>query len=153
MYKVLSTLNVESLEDKKIEHFPPQVTAKDRKIVMPSPDFLYSYCVYNLEKGSIQITVNPNLPSYWSIAFYGDNTDNFYSINDRQLRKDDVNFPLSLNIEAPSSSNTNIDPEKVVKSPSNRGLILMRLLAVNSDQQRELLESARKTLRCEYLNK
>ncbi len=153
MYKVISTLNKESIADGKLEHFPAISDASSRKIVMPSPDILYSYCVYDLSKGQIHITANPNLSSYWSIAFYADNTDNFYTLNDMQLRTLDTNHPLSIwlkkdNLDHKLSNQLGKNEE--VNSPSEKGMVLMRVLAVDYANNQEKLDQARKTLKCKY---
>ena len=63
--------------------FPPPVDAAVKTVVMPSPDLLYSVCAYDLSDGPVRIGANPRLATYWSLALYGANSDNFFVVNDR----------------------------------------------------------------------
>ena len=65
-------------------YFPAPVTASSRDIVLPSPDLLYSVCVFDVSQGPVRVTANPQLKSYWSVALYAANSDNFFVINDRK---------------------------------------------------------------------
>src|SRR5215207_9462863 len=57
-------------------HMPP-TTAESRSVVRPSPDLLYSACVYDVSRHALRIRAT--LPgTYWSISFFANNTDNFF---------------------------------------------------------------------------
>ncbi|MCF8169041.1 MAG: DUF1254 domain-containing protein [Rhodoferax sp.] len=128
--------------------FPPPVTAQSRAIVMPSPDLLYSVCAFDLSGGPLRITANPGLPSYWSIALYGANSDNFFVLNDRQA----AGKPVKLWLVAEGGHATGQpvpDGSQVVVAPSRKGFLLMRVLTGNYDSEKTVVEPARRTLGCE----
>ena len=41
--------------------FPPPVTVQSRAIVMPSPDLLYSVCVFDLSEGAVRVRAAPSI--------------------------------------------------------------------------------------------
>ena len=129
--------------------FSEPITAASRAVVMPSPDMLYSMCVFDLSKGPVQITANPQLKSYWSIALYAANSDNFFVINDRQAG----DAPVDLTI-VPSGPVSYVAPiggkgSKLITSPSTQGFLLMRVLTGNYQAEKSMVELARRTLRCQ----
>jgi uncharacterized membrane protein len=127
--------------------FPPPVTAAARTVVMPSPDLLYSVCVFDVSAGPIRISANPNLKSYWSIALYAANSDNFYVINDRKSG----DKPVDIWLVSPGGSpdvRTIPDGAQVVVSPSQAGFLLMRVLTGDYDAEKHIIEPARHTLTC-----
>jgi len=127
--------------------FPPPVTAASRTVVMPSPDLLYSVCVFDLTAGPVRISASPNLKSYWSIALYAANSDNFFVINDRKFNGKPADLWL---VSLSGSSDTLPVPAgaQVVVSPSTTGFLLMRVLTGNYDAEKAVIEPARHTLTC-----
>ena len=130
--------------------FSTPITAASRDVVMPSPDMLYSMCVFDLTKGPVRISANPALRSYWSIALYAANSDNFFVVNDRQAGGTPVDLWLvaadaATNLNAPSGS-------RVVTSPSTQGFLLMRVLTGNYENENAVVEPARRTLRCDAVS-
>lgn len=127
--------------------FPPPVTAAARSVVMPSPDLLYSVCAYDTTNGPVHITANPRLPSYWSIALYAANSDNYFVVNDRKAQGQ----PISLWLVS-EGANPHVQPvpkgAQVVVSPSRRGFLLMRVLTGDYATEQSVVEPARRTLRC-----
>lgn len=99
-----------------------RVTAASRQIVRPSPDFAYSACVYDLSAGPIQISVAP-WGDYWSLSLYGENTDNFFVIDDREAHRGAEITLIKRGTPHPDDALT------VVESPSTRGIALIRRLA------------------------
>ena len=70
-----------------------------------------------------------------------------------QLRTLDTNHPLSIwlkkdNLDHKLSNQLGKNEE--VNSPSEKGMVLMRVLAVDYANNQEKLDQARKTLKCEY---
>jgi uncharacterized membrane protein len=127
--------------------FPPPVTASSRAVVMPSPDLLYSVCVFDVSGGPVRITANPELTSYWSIALYAANSDNFFVINDHQAANKPVD--LWLVSEGGNASQQGVPAgSTVVVSPSTKGFLLMRVLTGNYEAEKDLVEPARRTLTC-----
>lgn len=126
--------------------YPPAVDATSRNVVMPSPDLLYSVCAFDVRQGPLRISAQPQLPSYWSIALYAANSDNFYVINDRQAAGKPVN--LWLVAEGTPGSQQPPAGAAVVVSPSATGFLLMRVLTGDYDAEKQVLEPARRTLQC-----
>ena len=129
--------------------FSEPITAASRAVVMPSPDMLYSMCVFDLSKGPVQITANPQLKSYWSIALYAANSDNFFVINDRQAG----DAPVDLTIVPSGPVSWAVPPgskgSKLITSPSTQGFLLMRVLTGKYQTEKSIVEPARRTLRCQ----
>jgi uncharacterized membrane protein len=131
--------------------FPPPVTAASRTVVMPSPDLLYSVCVFDVTTGPVRISANPQLKTYWSIALYAANSDNFFVINDRKADGRPVDVWLvskagtSGDWTGPASMPAGA---QVVVSPSKTGFLLMRVLTGDYEAEKAILEPARHTLTC-----
>lgn len=127
--------------------FPPPVDASSRRVVMPSPDMLYSVCVFDVSKGPVRVTAQPGLSTYWSIALYGANSDNFFVVNDREAGKAPVD--LWLVSEGPNVGDPVVPTgAKVVVVPSTKGFLLMRVLTGNYEAEKSVVEPARRTLAC-----
>jgi uncharacterized membrane protein len=127
--------------------FPPPVTALSRTVVMPSPDLLYSVCVFDVAAGPVRISANPNLKSYWSIALYAANSDNFFVINDRKSGDRPVDIWL---VSGGGTANAGPIPvgAQVVVAPSKTGFLLMRVLTGDYEAEKHIIEPARHTLTC-----
>ena len=128
--------------------YPPAVTAASRTVVMPSPDMLYSVCTFDLRAGPLQITADPKLSSYWSIALYGANSDNFHVVNDHQAAGKAVSLWVVADAAAPAGAPQPPAGSTVVVSPSATGFVLMRVLTGNYDAEKDMLEPARRTFQC-----
>ena len=127
--------------------FPPAVDASARRVVMPSPDLLYSVCVFDVSDGPVRVRANPGLPSYWSIALYAANSDNFFVLNDREAGAAPVD--LWLVSEGPNAQDPAMPPgARVVVSPSTRGFLLMRVLTADYEAEKAIVEPARRSLQC-----
>jgi uncharacterized membrane protein len=132
-------------------HLPPMTDHTQRRVVLPSPDLLYATCAFDLSKGPWRIRADPVTPHYWSIALYAANSDNFYVINDRQA----AGAPVDLILARPGDPGAVAGPsvqQSRVRAPSDRGLLLMRLLVGDYASEGAVLEAARRTLRCEPLS-
>ena len=127
--------------------YPAPVDASARSVVMPSPDMLYSVCAFDVRQGPVRITADPRLKSYWSIALYTANSDNFFVVNDRMATGKPVNLWLV-------SEGANVGGQQppagaeVVVSPSPTGFLLMRVLTGDYAAEKHVLEPARRTLQC-----
>lgn len=127
--------------------FPPAVTAQSRSVVMPSPDMLYSVCVFDVSQGPVRVTAHPQLQSYWSIALYAANSDNFFVINDRTAQNRPVD--LWLVSEGANAVAQPVPPgSTVVVAPSTQGFLLMRVLTGDYEAEKAQVEPARRTLTC-----
>jgi len=127
--------------------FPPAVTASSRAVVMPSPDMLYSICLIDVAQGPVHITAHPELRSYWSIALYADNSDNYFVLNDRQAGTRPVDLWVVPDDASPVRKAAPAGATVVV-APSRRGLLLMRVLTGNYTVEKDVLEKARRSLAC-----
>ena len=103
-------------------HLADRVTVATQKIVRSSPDFAYSACVYDLSNGPVVISAAP-WGEYWSLSLYGDNTDNFFVIDDRE-----AHYGAEITLVKRGSPHPE-GASMVVESPSVRGIALMRRLA------------------------
>lgn len=121
----------------------PLPDATSRTVVRPSPDLLYSVCIFDLAAGpwAIGLAVPE---TYMSVSLYAMNTDNFFTVNDRQIDRESLRLlivPGAVD-EVPAADGT-----LVVRSPSERGIALVRFFAGRGDQA-DNIEAARRTLRC-----
>lgn len=126
---------------------PPMTDHHQRRIVMPSPDLLYATCVWDVSDRPLRVRADPKSPRYWSIAFYAANSDNFHVVNDRPA----AGQPVDLLLIGPGQAAPSPLPEpttRVVRAPSRRGIVLMRVLVGDYAAERETVEAARATLRC-----
>jgi len=103
-----------------------RVTPESRQIVRPSPDFAYSACSYDLSEGPVTIHVEP-WSAYWSLSLYADNSDNFFVVDDREVREGVTITLVHQGRAAPE------DAPRIVGSPSARGIALVRRLAPAPD--------------------
>lgn len=127
----------------------PMADETMRHITMPSPDLLYTACIYDLSHAPLRVRADPKLENYWSIAFYAGNTDNYLVVNDRGAsgRPVDILLVSTGNVKAPKKVP---DGTRVVVAPTDKGFILVRMLAPDYAAQKERLESARQRLSCAY---
>lgn len=127
--------------------FPPPVTAQSRAIVLPSPDLLYSVCAFDVSNGPVRVQASPNLSTYWSVALYSNNSDNFFVLNDRQA----AGLPVDLWLVSAGGNQAASDVPagaQVVVTPSRQGFLLMRVLTGNYEAEKAVVEPARRTLSC-----
>jgi uncharacterized membrane protein len=130
---------------------PPPADHRQRRIVLPSPDLLYALCRYDVGARPLRVRAEPRTGQYWSIALYAANADNYFVLNDG----DAAGRAPDLLIVGPDAGPVNAAPTAAaVRSPSARGLVLMRLLAAGGDEATTAAalaaaEVARRTLRCE----
>lgn len=151
MHRVLEGVQADAGHFRSGVMLPARSDHRQRDIVMPSPDLLYALCRFDLADKPLRVRATPDgagpAGGYWSVALYASNTDNFYVLNDVQA----AGRPVDLVIAAPGSGPVNAAPTAaVVRSPSTRGLVLMRVLIAGDDAAAlEAAEAMRRTLRCE----
>jgi uncharacterized membrane protein len=138
---------VPAASDTNRAFYPPMTSAESRSIVMPSPDLLYAICTYDLAGGPVRVTANPGLDSYWSVALYSAASDNWYVINDRQAGGRPVDIVVAERgmVRSASAASTSA---KVLEAPSQKGLVLMRVLAGDYANDSARYEAARRTFSC-----
>jgi len=140
MWKLLDSLGQAGSSANRMQSpvLPPLADATSRRVVMPNPDLLYGLCVLDLERGPVIVRADPKLSTYWSIALYSSNSDNFFVLNDREAGQ----LPVELRIS------TTADRPKAIVAPSKKVLLLMRVLVPDRTQGMDALEAARSSLRC-----
>ena len=124
----------------------PRATAEARGIVRPSPDLLYTACVFDVSEKPLHITA-PVQDSYVSVAGFAADTSNFFSVNDSQVepgadgvKRFDMVIARQAGVVAAGA--------KLVIAPSDRGLILFRSL-VPREQDEARVKEFQKQQRCE----
>lgn len=122
-----------------------RATAASRRIVKPSPDLLYSHCVFDLSRAPLKVTTAAPADTYWSVAFYADNTDNFFVLNDTQAQ----GRPTTIVLIGPGRI---VPPQAegvyVVSAPSMKGIVLFRTLIADDAREPEL-DRQRRAASCE----
>ena len=123
----------------------PDETA--RRVVRPSPDLLYSVCIYDVSKNPLKITTGAPQGTYWSVSLFADNTDNFFVFNDTQAQGKSATILLigqGQQIPPQDGSMT------VISAPSNKGLVLFRTL-INDDARLAEIDAQRREARCDVI--
>lgn len=122
-------------------------TAASRAVVKPSPDLLYSYCAFDVTRAPLKIITAAPTETYWSVAFYASNTDNFFVLNDKQAKSKPVTIVLI-------GQNQVVPPQPegtlIVSAPAPKGVILFRTL-VNDDAREPEIDRQRRAAKCEPL--
>jgi uncharacterized membrane protein len=122
----------------------PRPNARSRGVVRPSPDMLYSICVYDLGAagGAIRVSTHDMPETYWSVSLFDVDTNNFYALNDRQTKAGAADFLLA----APGTSAESAGLPVVVP-PTNRGIVLFRTL-INDDSRMAEIDTKRRFAAC-----
>jgi uncharacterized membrane protein len=126
---------------------PPRPTASTGTVVRPSPDQLYSACVFDLSSGPVEIAGAATQGSYWSLSFFAHNTDNFFVINDREIKQSTYRFLLA---EEGDESFEDTGFDRVIRSPSTTGIVLQRVF-IDSEARFEKLDQQRSSAVCHPL--
>jgi uncharacterized membrane protein len=123
----------------------PRATWHSRGVVRPSPDLLYSICVYDLgaADGAVRISTHDMPETYWSVSVFDADTNNFYALNDRQAKTGAANFILM-----PQGKSAGAGQLPVVMAPTSRGIVLFRTL-VNDEGHVAGIDAARHNAACE----
>lgn len=124
--------------------YPERASAASRGIVRPSPDLLYTACVYDVSEQPVRLT-SPVPDTYWSLSVFASNTDNFFVVNDRQVASDRIEIVL-----APEGSPAANGDVPVIIAPTTRGIVLFRSL-ITSDDSRTEIDVLRRQAHCEPL--
>jgi len=108
-------------------HFPP-IDETARTVVRPSPDIIYSGCMYDVGNGPVAITL-PALEEagYVSVSFFDARTNNFAAFNNRDFG----GAAARLILHGPTPAHTHTDPgfaehDERVLAPTSSGLVLLR---------------------------
>lgn len=102
----------------------PRPTPQNQQVVRTSPDLAYAVCALDLSRGAVRLTMG-GASDYASLAVYDANTDNVFTVNDRQLPPDGITV-----VVAGTDARAAAEPgEPVVRLRGPRGLALIRRLA------------------------
>jgi uncharacterized membrane protein len=126
-------------------HHLARADANSRSVVRPSPDLLYSACPYDLSKGPLEVHATVPHDTYWSISAFDDDTNNWFVLDDRQTE----HSKLDLVVQAPDRDKevAASDHRQVVTSPTERGLLLIRVL-INNDDRLAAIDRTRRLATC-----
>lgn len=105
----------------------PRADASARTVVRPSPDLLYTACVFDLADGPLRITA-PVQDRYVSVSGFAADTSNFFAINDGDIEPDAAGRKRFDIVVARAGATGLPAGARVVTAPSERGLILFRSL-------------------------
>lgn len=98
----------------------------------PNPDLATAFGVYDCSGGPIRIACAlPAWDGYWSISLYSSNTDCFCVINDRTA----VARDFQLIVSGKPSADPLRPTEMQAVSPSDRGIIVIRMVANRDDAE------------------
>ena len=124
-----------------------RATAASRTVVKPSPDLLYSICVFDVARAPLKVTTAAPEGTYWSVAFYAGNTDNFFALNDTAAGGKPATIILvgQGQVLEPQPEGT-----LIVSAPTTKGLVLFRTL-IDSDPREPELDRLRREAKCEPL--
>lgn len=121
----------------------PAVDHTARRVVLPSPDLLYSTCTLDLGAAAVRVSARPPA-GYFSLSVFDALTDNVFVVNDKGAGGQ----PLRLLIVGPGTPAATAEPgETLVRMPSDQGLLLLRALAATPELAAGA-EAARRTLAC-----
>ncbi|MCR9240335.1 MAG: DUF1254 domain-containing protein [Rhodobiaceae bacterium] len=112
----------------------PRATSESRTVVRPSPDLIYTICAFDVSEKALRISAPVPEDTYFSLSMFGDNTDNFFVVNDKQLPKETVEVILVKNEDQVEG----LGGAPIVVAPSTRGVILFRTLIQSEDRFEEL---------------
>lgn len=116
----------------------PDATA--RGVVRPSPDLLYSVCPFDLSPAPLHVRASVPRDTYWSVSAFDAATNNFYVRNDSQIRR-----AVDFYMVGPGTDLTRVPKDaRIVKSPSNKGLVLFRTLVDEEDREDDIDADRRK---------
>jgi len=135
----LASINAEYINKPR---FGDQPTPENSRVVpLPNPDFLYSSINYDLKDEVLKISGIVPDSTYWSISAYQENTTNYFVQNEEQVK---AKFEYYLAPEGSTSEALkNIPKEKIIYSPTTKGLILFRYLVSKAYPIQKLSELQR----------
>ena len=114
--------------------FPPIATARKNPTVKMSPDVLYSFLSYDVSDRPLRLSVPVSRDPFWSLTLFQDNTDNFFGLDDRDVKGD----TCELIILGPNQSAPAVQDVRVAASPSSTGIAVVRCVVPSPDKLKEL---------------
>jgi uncharacterized membrane protein len=107
---------------------PPLATEESRAVVRPSPDLAYSSALFDVSEHPLHVIVPLSTP-YTSLSGFASNTDNFFALNDQTAGGD----PIDVVIVGPGTPRAGLEGRRVIESPSDRGVLLVRRVVPSAD--------------------
>lgn len=128
----------------------PRADAQARTVVRPSPDLLYTACVFDVSEHPLRVTA-PVQDSYVSVSGFAADTSNFFAVNDSALSPG-PDGKKHFDLVIARSTDAAVPPgAKLITSPSDRGLILFRSL-IRRDSDLPLLREFQSRQECRPLS-
>jgi len=119
--------------------FGEMATADRQPIVRPSPDLVYSSCVFNLSQGPVLVDVAPVPGKYWSVSIFDARTDVAAVRSDRDTGGKPARLALVRKGQvAPKGYD-------VVQLDHDKGIALMRILLSDPAEYAEVDAIRRKS--------
>ncbi len=122
---------------------PPLATDASRTVVRPSPDLAYSSAVFDVSERPLHVMVPLSAP-YTSLSGFATNTDNFFAVNDQNAGGDVIDVVLV----GPGTKREGLEGSRVVESPTDRGVLLVRRVVPSADAF-PAIDAARRQARAE----
>lgn len=107
---------------------------ENRQVVRPSPELVYTIVSYDVSQEPIRLKAKVPTDVYWSVSMFQENSDNFFVMNDRQVKSN----PMELVLAKAGTNVSDAGNAQVVFSPTNRGILLIRHLLESDDKYKEL---------------
>jgi len=122
----------------------PIVTAQSRAVVRPSPDLLYSTCVFDVGDRPVLIDAEPISAPYWSLSVFDHATNVAFVRNNQQSRGQAIRIAI---LRDGQSAPAGYEPVKV---GGRQGVALIRILidrtrpinAIDTDRHRSSCRTA-----------
>lgn len=134
---------------------PPLATSASRAIVRPSPDLAYTSCIFDVSQRPLLVSA-PIGNGYASVSMFASNTDNFFAVNDRSpsltlpRETGEGSAVIEAVVAGPSTPPFDAGGRRVVRSPSDRGMVLVRRV-VESPAHFAAVDAMRRQARCELI--
>jgi uncharacterized membrane protein len=109
-------------------------TGARKTVARPNADMYMSSMAYDLSKSPMLFTAPVPTDHYWSVSFFENNSDNFFVINDKQVKSN----PVKILLVTPGMKYSNPDNAQVVVSQSIRGIMLIRQAIPGDDRLDEV---------------
>jgi uncharacterized membrane protein len=114
--------------------FPAIASAEANPGARMCPDVLYSILGYDVSEEPLRLSVPLSREPLWSLALVGDNAEGYFGVDD-QLVEEDL---LELVILGPGQSFRSQEDVRVVASPSDFGIAVVRTVVPGPETLEEL---------------
>ena len=120
-------------------------TDKSRSVVKPSPDLLYGLCVYDVGTGPVKVSIRPPA-TYWSLALFDTNTDNFFKLNANEITGGTAELILGIGTDR-ADAKLKFPSATFVATPHAKGVMLARILVLDQSNMGEA-QAAQQSVQC-----